>query len=642
VDQTRINVTLNGIPLNDAEDQGVYFVDLPDLASSVSSLQIQRGVGTSTNGAGAFGASLNLSTNEFNDKAYAETDNSVGSYSTWKIMVKAGSGLIDGHFTVDARVSRMTSLGYVDRGSSDLKSLYLSFAYLTKRSSLRFNFISGLETTYQTWDGDPGAKLFGTPAQLQQYYDANVGSTFFTAEDSINLFNSNKRKYNYFTYPAQTDNYQQDYYQLLFNHTLNSCWDLNTAAFLTRGWGYYIEYSPQQSYAAYGLPNPVYNGDTITTTNLIQQLWLNNWFYGGIASLQYHSGADQLILGGGWYRYDGEHYGIVTWASQGFPNDYQYYWNVANKTDWNAYAKWQHNFNTAWSSFLDVQNRVITYYLNGFDDNPGLYVHKDFDFLNPKAGISFTGREGWNGYLSVGLAGHEPNRDDFEANQQQQPEAEHLTDVEASLGQKRTHFNWSATAYYMYYRDQLVLTGQINDVGEYTRTNIPRSYRAGLELQGAWKPTSWFDATGNLSLSRNRVLNFTEYLTDYDNGDQKAVPFQRTDIALSPDVIGAATLEFSPIHNLSLSLISKYVGRQYLDNTSSLSSSLNPFFYENARLIWTIRKVQFIVMAYNIFNAKYEPNGYNSPYISGGAVVEDNFYFPAAPVNYMAEVNIRL
>ena len=189
-------------------------------------------------------------------------------------------------------MSRLTTLGYVDRGSSNLKSLYLSFAYLTKKSSLRFNFISGLETTYQTWDGVPEAKLFGTPAQLQQYYDANIGSTFFTAEDSINLFNSDKRKYNYFTYPAQTDNYQQDYYQLLFNHTLNSRWDLNTAAFLTRGWGYYIEYSPQQSYAAYGLPNPVYNGDTIATTDLIQQLWLNNWFYGGIASLQYHTGAD--------------------------------------------------------------------------------------------------------------------------------------------------------------------------------------------------------------------------------------------------------------------------------------------------------------------------------------------------------------
>ena len=646
-DPTRINVTLNGIPMNDAEDQGVYFVDLPDLASSVSSLQVQRGVGTSTNGAGAFGASINLSTNEVSDKAYGEIDNSVGSYSTWKTMVKAGSGLIDDHFTLDARVSRITSLGYVDRGSSDLKSLYLSAAYLTEKSSLRFSLISGVEKTYQTWNGVPEAKLFGSQADLQQYYDNNLGSSFFTPEDSINLFNSNRRKYNYFTYPNQTDNYQQDYYQLFFNHTFNHRWDLNTAAFLTRGWGYYVEYSPQQSFSAFGLSDPVYNGDTIKTTDLIQQLWLNNWFYGGIASLQYHAGKDQVIFGGGWDRYDGDHYGIVTWAQVGFPNDYQYYWDVAHKTDWNAYVKWQHRFSQTWSSFLDVQDRVITYYINGFDDNPGLYVHKDFNFLNPKAGISYTGSHGWNGYLSVGMAGHEPNRDDFEASEQQQPKAEHLLDLEVNMGQKNTVFTWNATAYYMRYKDQLVLTGKINDVGEYTRTNIPDSYRAGLELQGGVRPARWFTASANLTLSQNRIENFTEYLTDYDNGTQHLNQYHSTNIALSAGVIGGATLDFSPSRSLTLSLISKYVSRQYLDNTSRTSRSLDPFFYENARLVWTVpqplfKQLQVVIMAYNIFNALYEPNGYSSSYISNQQVVTSNFYFPAAPVNYMASVNISL
>ncbi|TDX00718.1 TonB-dependent receptor [Dinghuibacter silviterrae] len=647
VDQTRINVTLNGIPMNDAEDQGVYFVDLPDLAGSISSMQIQRGVGTSTNGAGAFGATINLSTNEVNDKAYGEVDNSVGSYNTWKTMVKAGSGLIDDHFTLEARVSRITSLGYVDRGSSDLKSIYLSAAYLTEKSSLRFNFIGGTEKTYQTWNGVPGAKLFGSQADLQQYYDNNIGSSFFTPEDSVNLFKSDRRKYNYFTYPNQTDNYWQNYYQLFYNHTLSHHWDLNTAAFLTRGWGYYVEYSPQQSFSAYGLSNPVFNGDTITTTDLIQQLWLNNWFYGGIASLQYHSGNDQVIAGGGWDRYDGEHYGIVTWAQVGFPNDYQYYWDVAHKTDWNAYVKWQHRFSRTWSSFIDLQDRVITYYINGFDDNPGLYVHKDFNFFNPKAGISYTGAGGWNGYLSVSMAGHEPNRSDFEANEAQQPKAEHLLDLEASLGQKTRTFSWNATAYYMRYKDQLVLTGKINDVGEYTRTNIPDSYRAGLELQGGLKLTRWFSASANLTLSQNKVLNFTEYLTDYDNGTQHENQYHSTDIALSPDVIGGATLDFTPVRSLKLSLLSKYVGRQYLDNTSKDSRSLDPFFYENAQVLWTVpqplfKQVQVSLMAYNIFNALYEPNGYTSSYISNGQVVTSNFYFPAAPVNYMVSVNIAL
>ena len=647
VDQTRINVTLNGIPMNDAEDQGVYFVDLPDLASSISSIQVQRGVGTSTNGSGAFGASINISTNEFSDKSYAELNNSAGSYSTWKSTVKAGTGLIDDHFTLDARVSYTTSLGYVDRGSSNLKSLYLSGAYLTKSSSLRFNFISGVEKTYQTWDGVPEAKLFGNASELQQYYDNNIGSSFFTPQDSVNLFKSNPRKYNYFTYPDQTDNYQQDYYQLFFNHTFNAHWDLNTGAFLTRGFGYYIEYSPQQSFSAYGLPNPVYNGDTIQTTDLIQQLWLNNWFYGGIASLQYHSGKDQVIFGGGWDRYDGEHYGIVTWAQTGFPDDYQYYYDVAHKTDWNVYAKWAHRFSTSWSSFVDIQNRTIEYYINGFDDNPSLYVHKAFDFLNPKAGISYTGAHGWNGYLSVSAAGHEPNRDDFEANEQQQPKAEHLVDLEANFGRKSTVFSWNATAYYMDYRDQLVLTGKINNVGEYTRTNIPSSYRAGLELQAAFKPVKWFDVTANATLSQNKIRNFTEYLDDYDNGEQQVNQYRSTDIALSPDIIGAASLDFMPVKSLTLSLMSKYVSRQYLDNTSHTDRSLTPYFYENARVAWQVpqsvfKQVQVIFMAYNIFNELYTPNGYNSPYISNQQVVTNNFYFPAAPANFMAAVNIAL
>jgi iron complex outermembrane receptor protein len=647
VDQTRINVTLNGIPMNDAEDQGVYFVDLPDLASSISTIQVQRGVGTSTNGSGAFGASINISTNEFSDKPYAEIASSAGSYSTWASTVKTGSGLIDGHFTIDARLSYTNSLGYVDRGSSNLKSLYLSGAYLTKRSSLRFNLITGVEKTYQTWDGVPEAKLSGNASDLQQYYDQNVGSSFFTPADSVNLFKSSPRKYNYFTYPNQTDNYQQDYYQLFFNHTISTRWDLNTGAFLTRGKGYYTEYSPQQSFSGYGLPNPVYNGDTVTATDLIQQLWLNNWFYGGIASLQYHTAKDQVIFGGGWDRYDGEHYGIVTWAQTGFPDDYRYYYDVAHKTDWNVYAKWEHHFSSSWSSFIDVQNRTIAYYINGFDDNPSLYVHKAFDFLNPKAGISYTGSHGWNGYLSLSAAGHEPNRDDFEANEQQQPKAEHLLDLEANIGRKNAAFSWNATLYYMDYRDQLVLTGKINNVGEYTRTNIPSSYRAGLELQGALKPLPWFEVSANITLSQNKIRNFTEYLDDYDNGQQQVNQYHSTNIALSPDIIGGATLDFTPVKSLTASLISKYVSRQYLDNTSHGDRSLNPYFYENARIVWVIpqpvfKQLRFTLMAYNIFNELYEPNGYNAPYISNQQVVTNNFYFPAAPANFMAAVNITL
>jgi iron complex outermembrane recepter protein len=646
VDQTRINVTLNGIPMNDAEDQGVYFVDLPDLASSINSIQVQRGIGTSTNGAGAFGASINISTNEFSDKPYGELNNSLGSFSTSKSTLKLGSGLINDHFTIDARLSFTSSDGYIDRGSSNLKSIYLSGAYISKKSSIRFNLISGLEKTYQTWDGVPEAKLFGNALNLEEYYNQNKGSSFFTPLDSVNLFTSNPRKYNYFTYPNQTDNYQQDYYQLFFNHHFNSHWDINTGAFLTRGKGYYVEYSPQQSFSSYGLPDPVYNGDSLYNTDLIQQLWLNNWFYGGIASFQFHSVNDQAILGGGWNRYDGQHYGIVTWAEVGFPNDYEYYYDIAHKTDWNVYSKWEHRFSSSWNSFIDIQNRVIEYFINGFDDNPTLYVHKSYDFINPKAGISFTGNHGWNGYLSVSEAGHEPNRDDFETNEQEQPKAEHLVDFEMNIGRKNSLSSWNLTTYYMNYRDQLVLTGKINYVGEYTRTNIPTSYRAGFELQGSLKPSKWFEITANATLSQNKILNFTEYLDDYDNGTQVINHYHSTNIALSPGIIGAASMDFVPVKALTLSLISKYVGRQYLDNTSHNDRSLNPFFYENARILWSLRpslfkEVQVILMAYNILNERYEPNGFNSPFIANQQVVPDNFYFPAAGTNFMLALNIK-
>ncbi len=307
-DDSRINMTLNGIPYNDAEEQSLYFVDLPDFASSVNSIQIQRGVGTSSNGAGAFGATINFSTNEFNDKAYAEINNSFGSFNTWKNTIKVGSGLIDDHFTIDARVSQITSDGYIDRATSNLKSLYLSAAYYSKKSSIRFNVIQGKEKTYQAWNGIPEAKVEGNKAALQTHYDNNVGSLYFTSADSINLFKSNNRTYNYFTYPNQTDNYWQNHYQLFFNHEFSKRLSMNVAGFYTRGYGYYEEYHDQgdssnAKYSAYGLPNQIIGNDTLQSTDLIRQLWLNNYFYGAIFSLQYKYKKTQFTFGGGWDKY---------------------------------------------------------------------------------------------------------------------------------------------------------------------------------------------------------------------------------------------------------------------------------------------------------------------------------------------------
>lgn len=651
-DDSRINMTLNGIPYNDAEEQAIFFVDLPDFASSVSSIQIQRGVGTSSNGAGAFGATMNFSTNEFNEKPYAELNNSFGSFDTWKNTIKAGSGLIDGHFTVDVRLSRISSDGYIDRANSDLKSFYLSTAWYSKNSSLRFNILQGTEKTYQAWNGIPQAKWDGNLPTLEQHYQDNAGSLYFTQADSLNLFRSSNRTYNYFTYKNQTDNYWQNHYQLFFNHQFSSDLALNSAVFLTRGYGYYEEYHDQgdsanAKYTAYGLQPYVVGGDTLQSTDLIRQRWLDNYFYGSVMSLQYKKNNTQFIVGGGWDRYDGRHYGNVTWAANGgFPDDYQYYYEPAIKIDYNVYAKLQQQLGERWTGFADLQYRHLDYELDGFDDNPSILVHPKYNFVNPKAGITYT-HYNWQAYFSYALSNHEPNRDDFEAGVLDQPKPEMLHDFELGVGEKGLKYSWGATGYYMLYHDQLVLTGKINDVGDYTRSNIPRSYRLGIELQGSMHPVRWFSADGNVAFSRNKVFNYVEYDDDYDNGGQVSHPYKTTDIAFSPSVVAALTPAFMPFRALSISLPAKYVSKEYLDNAQQATRKLDGYYVQNLRAVYTIRgkiarETDVIFQLNNIFDKRYTPNGYTFSYIYGGALRTDNFVFPMAGTNFMLAVNIKL
>jgi iron complex outermembrane receptor protein len=651
-DDSRINMTLNGIPYNDAEEQSLYFVDLPDFASSVNSIQIQRGVGTSSNGAGAFGATINFSTNEFNEKPYAEINNSFGSFYTWKNTVKVGSGLINGHFTIDARVSEITSDGYIDRATSNLKSLYLSAAYYSKKTQIRLNVIQGKEVTYQAWNGIPEAKLYGNQASLQKHYDDNIGSLYFNKSDSLNLFNSNNRTYNYFTYPNQTDNYWQNHYQLFFNHEFDKRFSMNIAGFYTRGYGYYEEYHDQgdsanAKYSVYSLPNPVIGTDTFQSTDLIRQLWLNNYFYGTIFSLQYKEKGTQLTFGGGWDKYIGWHYGYITWAANGaVPPDYRWYYEPAYKTDFNIYAKWQQAINEKWTLFADMQWRKIVYHIDGFDDDTALFVNTTYNFFNPKVGISYTA-DGWNNYFSYSLANHEPDRNDFETSPIDKPSPEALNDFELNFGRKDSRSSWSATGYYMLYHNQLVLNGQINYVGEYTRINIPNSYRLGIELQGNIKLTDWFNAEGNLTISRNKVKNYTEYIDNYDTGGQVSHSYKLTDIAFSPSVVGGATLNILPYKNSSISLISKYVSMEYLDNAQIAYRSLPGYFLENLRLMYRlkfpqIKEANLIFQLNNVFNEKYEPNGYTYSYILGGQEVTENFLFPMAGTNFMFAINIKI
>lgn len=645
-DASRINVTLNGIPYNDAESQGTFFVDLPDVASSLSSIQVQRGVGTSSNGSGAFGGTINLSTNEVHTQSYGEINNSFGSFNSWKHTVKAGTGLIDDHFTLDARISQVSSDGFIDRASSKLQSLYLSGAYLTASSSIRFNLISGNEKTYQAWNGIPEAKLKNDQQALLDRYYNNLGYLYFTPQDSANLFGANPRHYNYFTYPNQTDNYKQDHYQLFLNHSFNSHWQGNTAFFLTRGKGYYEEYKYSQAYADYGLPDYQQGSVSLETTDLVRRLWLDNYFYGQIFSLQYQESANKLQLGGGWNKYDGSHYGNIIWASAGIPKDYEWYHLKAHKTDLNIYGKYERRMGQHFRALADLQFRNVVYDIGGFRDNPSLMINNNYQFFNPKVGLSYS-RGAYYAYASYAIGQKEPNRDDYEAGKDQQPVPEKLQDLEAGVQYSNNVYSWGLTGYYMRYKNQLVLTGKINDVGAYTRSNIPNSFRLGLEMEANARLLPWMQLGGNLTVSRNRVLNFTEYLDDYDMGGQKSIAHGNTDIALSPGLTGAANLVLLPLSDLQIMLQGKYAGRQYLDNSSDVSRSLDPYYVQDLRIAYTlhpkiISKVDIILQLNNIFNRQYTANGYTYSYYAGGNTITENFYYPMAGTNFMLALNISL
>jgi iron complex outermembrane receptor protein len=624
-DASRINVTLNGIPYNDAESQGTFFVDLPDIASSAASIQVQRGVGTSSNGAGAFGGSINVSTNDVITQKSIELNNSIGSYNSYKNTLLVNTGIFAKHLTFSGRLSNISSDGYIDRATSRLRSFYTTLAYVDTKNSYRLNIFSGKEKTYQAWNG--------------------IDETTLMTDRRYNSAGTEKPGT---PYKNETDNYIQTHYQFFYNHKFNAYWKTNAAIFLTKGEGYYEEYRAEEALSKYGLPNYINGTDTTTQTDLIRRLWLDNNFYGGIFSLQYQHKKTQLIIGSGWNRYEGKHYGEIIWAQvqNAVPQNYRYYDNPAHKEDFSAFTKWTQQIASKWQTYVDLQVRTIDYTINGFTDNPDIKIKKNYFFFNPKAGITYSNKN-MQAYFSYGRSSHEPNRDDFEANHTQQPKPETLNDFETGIEKKKAKSSWGVNLYYMLYKNQLVLTGKINDVGAYTRTNIDNSYRAGIELQGSRIFTKWLSAAGNISFSENKIKNYTAFIDDYDNGGQQTKFYANPDISFSPAVVGAATINIIPVKNAVISVISKYVSRQYLDNTSLKNSSLSPYYVQDVKLSYTltghsIKNTVFFLQVNNLFSKKYEPNGYSYSYISGGQLVNANYYFPMAPVNFMGGVNIQL
>ncbi len=624
-DASRINITINGIPFNDPESQGTFLVNLPDFASSANSIQIQRGIGSSTNGSGAFGGSININTNDLDTNQYITASNSIGSYQSVKNTLTANSGLLKKHFIFSGRLSNISSNGYMERSNSRLQSFFTSAAYVDKEQSLRINIFSAKEKTHAAWFGINQATL-----DTNRTY--NPAGTEKTGEP----------------YDNETDNYRQTHYQLFYNRKINDYVKMNLGLFLIKGKGYFEQYKKMQALADYGLP--AYSDGTVLvdSTDLVRRPWLDNQFYGSTFSVEYNKKNTNIITGGIWNSYDGKHFGEIINAavSAAVPKNYKWYDVAADKKEFSIFTKWTQKLNTHWQTYLDVQFRKVSYTIHGFEKNPLLLTEKKYSFFNPKAGITYA-EKNWKIYLSYAKATKEPNRDDFEANMNETPHPETLHDFEMGFEGKTKKYNWGVNLYYMLYKDQLVLTGKVNDVYAYTRSNISNSYRAGIELQAGMSINKWLKVNANTTFSLNKIKDFTEYIDNYDNNTQEIKKYSSSDISYSPSVIGSAEITITPIKYVELSLMSKYVGKQFLDNTSNDERRLKDYFTEDLKLSFSkpIKKektLDLFIQVNNIFSKKYVSNGWTISYISGGEVATENYYFPMALINVMAGFSITL
>jgi len=633
-DPSRTNVTINGVPINDAESHGMYWVNMPDMASSSQNIQVQRGVGTSSNGAGAFGASINVQTDVLNTKRYAEVSNTYGSFNTWKHTVKAGTGLLENKWAFDTRLSKLASDGFIDRASSDLKSFFISAARYGEKSIFKINVFSGKEKTYQAWNG------------ISEY-----------------ILNTGNRTHNDFTYPNQTDNYQQDYYQMFYTYQFNQYIKANIGLHYTYGRGYYEEYREGDNFSTYKLKDTLFllnNNvvDTITSGNFVRRRWLDNDFYGTVFSFIYDKNKLNLTIGGGLNQYDGRHFAELIWSQYAMGsniNDH-FYDGKSFKTDFNLYGKASYKLSPKIDGFVDLQYRRIDYKTKGEDLNSGVYIPYDvnliYNFFNPKAGITYKLKESANVYAYIGIANKEPVRSDIiQASNKSLPKQEQLVNYE--LGYRKT---WKKSAlsmnlYYMDYKDQLINTGQLNDVGAANRVNVPSSYRAGIEISSGVQLLQKLKWQATFTYSQNRIKEITEYLSNSDDysAPQIQVIHKDVSIAYSPSYIGSSLFSYQALKNFEVDLISKYVGKQYLDNTESESRKLNAFFVNDLRFTYGFevknlcKSVRIGLQINNILNVKYESNGSTYPggISSTGVRTDNNYYFPQAGTNFMGNVVLK-
>ena len=637
-DANRINVTINGIPLNDAESHSVFWVDLPDLASSTEQVQIQRGVGTSTNGAAAFGATINMQTTGLNSEPYFNYDLSAGSFNTFRNSLSLGTGIIGTGFNFDLRLSDLHSDGYIDRSWTDLQSYYLSAGWQGQKSSVKFITFGGYEELYQSWGGVPSTMLESnrTYNSMGEYTDT-AGQIAY--------------------YDNQIDHYDQFHYQLHYYHSISDVLHLNAALHYTKGAGYYEEFDAGRDYSYYNMNYPVIGSDTITVSDFVRQKWLDNDFFGAIGSFRYYRDRSTIILGGGWNRYMGDHFGKVIWSRYYGVTDpgHQWYSGTGDKIDWNIYSKYYLEPFQGLTGFLDIQVRGINHVLEGTDaNNREITQEHSYFFFNPKMGVTYIPAEGHKAFLSYARANREPNRNNYtDAPPGNTPVPETLNDFEAGYSLGNGNASAGITLYYMDYNNQLVLTGEINEVGYPVMTNVDESYRSGIEIEAAFNLEQKLIFKPVIALSRNRIKNFTNYIDNWDYWyDMENEPYQveehigNSSLAYSPEIVFTNLVEYRPVEGFSFSLISRYVGKQYIDNTSNPDYIIDPYFVNDLVAGYTFKpdwakEIKFSVMVSNVLDADYETNAWLYRYFEGGVENYMDGYYPQAGRYFLTTLGIH-
>lgn len=646
IDPTRVNVTINGIPINDAESQGLFWVNMPDLASSTESIQIQRGVGTSTNGAASFGASVNIRTNNLPEDKETKAVVARGSFNTTRLSLTHSTGRLKNNWSLQLRGSLLQSDGFIDRASSDLKSANLIAAKYWEKSVFKANILLGSERTYQAWWGIPEPTFKGDIAEETRY----INQLWISGNDLNNLQNSNSKTYNYYTYENEVDNYNQNHYQFFFDHKFSQFTKLNTAAYVTTGQGYFEQFRTDEDFATYGINSVQPTGDTALSGDLIRRRWLDNILVGAIANVTHTKKNWETVIGGGINQYTGRHFGeAIATEFTGYEDlNAIYYDNDASKLDGNFYVRQSYNYNNL-IPYIDLQYRLIDYTFVGLNDSAGTSLPEadqfsehnvNFLFFNPKLGLTYL-MDNHTFYGVWAMANREPVRDDFRDNKPSNwPVHETMENVELGWRYTNGRTRLNVNLYNMQYRNQLVLTGAVNDVGGTVRSNVGNSYRRGIEIDGQYPLTKNLQVGGNLTLSENKIESFVELVEDWEFGGFRRTVYNNTDISFSPNIIGAAMLSYRASKDFDLSIMAKYVGRQYLDNTEALERSLDPFTNVDATLNYTgLKNLNLSFYLNNILNEYYAPNGYTFSGILGDQRQDFNYLYPMAGFNWMLKVS---